>query len=442
MSPSEVLWTAPSAGGPLDAIVPVTGSKSLTSRHLVLAAQARGPSLLRGALASRDTRLFEDALSRLGARLRLRPGDTDVAPLDRTADRPASLSGQGSGTLLRYLPPLAALTRRETVLTDSTGAAGPRHGLAPLVSGLRDLGVDVEATDGFAPLTIRGAGRIGGGEIEIDGSVSSQILTGLLLAAPSAEEAIVIREARGTTTSRAHVGLTLSALRDWGVDAQDLTGADGRGVWRVEPVPLDGRDQGIELDISCAAPFLAAALVAGGTVVVPDWPPRTRQPADLVRTLLERAGGVLDLVGDSPPGLRVRGTGVVEGFRIALDEAEELVPVALALALVAETPSRIERLMVTGADGTQRIAVLLQQARSLGADVELDGDDLVVTPVPLRGGRFDTAFDHRIAHHAALLGLRLPGLAVTDIQSTRKSLPDFEAMWLSLLSDRPAGRVR
>lgn len=412
-------WTAPTATGPVRATVRLPGSKSMTARALVLAAAATGPSTLGAPLRARDTLLMAAGLRAIGVQ---------VSTVDDTrwVVRPGPLSGPAridvglAGTVMRFLPPLAALADGDVVF-DGDPRARERP-LGPLVRALRELGVTVDSpTDGL-PLVVRGRGAVRGGEVTVDASASSQIISGLLLSASRFERGVTVRHVGPPVPSAPHLRMTVAMLRAAGAAVDDGT-AD---CWSVQRGRLAGRGWEIEPDLSGAAPFLAAALVTGGTVTVPGWPCGTTQPGDQLRDLLTRMGGDCAL---DPRGLTVRGTGRVRGLTADLSAVGELTPVLAALAALADSPSLLTGIGHLRGHETDRLAALARELSALGAGVTELPDGLAIEPRPLGGGEFHTFDDHRLAHAAAVLGLAVPGVVLDDVGCTAKTLPDFPALW-------------
>ncbi len=417
-------WPAPLAAQPLDATVEVPGSKSLTNRHLVLAALGDRPSVLHGALAARDTRLMADALVALGARVHAEGTRWEVEPISAGPDEaPARVDCGLAGTVMRFLPPVAALGGRP-VLFDGDDAARVRP-MAPVLTALRELGVRVE-DEGRAtlPFTVRGPAR--GGSVDLDASASSQFVSGLLLSAPRLPGGLTVRHTGRSLPSLPHIEMTVAVLRAAGVRVDDSRPF----IWQVAPGPIAGGEVRVEPDLSNAAPFLAAALVAGGTVRVPGWPARTTQPGALLPDLLTRMGARVDQTGDV---LAVHGTGQVHGLDVDLHDASELAPTVAGLAALADSPTRLRGIGHMRGHETDRLAALATEITRLGGQAEQTADGLVITPRELHGATWQTYADHRMATTGALLGLRVPGVTVVDVQTTGKTLPDYVGMWDVLL---------
>jgi 3-phosphoshikimate 1-carboxyvinyltransferase len=427
-------WTAPTASGPLDATVEVPGSKSLTNRLLVLAALADGPGVLRGALRSRDADLMAAGLRALGVDVGEGTSPSELRVTPGPLRGPATVDCGLAGTVMRFLPPVAALADGAVRFDGDEGARVRPMG--PVLAALGALGVTV-AGDGpgaptTLPFTVRGRGRVRGGSVDVDASASSQFVSGLLLAAARFEQGLTLRHVGTTLPSLPHIDMTVQVLREVGVEVDDSRPA----IWRVEPGTVAARDVQVEPDLSNAGPFLAAALVAGGTVRVPGWPTTTTQPGAMLGDLLTAMGGTASLEDGV---MTVTGTGEVRGVDVDLRAAGELAPTIAALAALADSPSRLRGIAHLRGHETDRLAALAAEITRLGGRAEETRDGLVVTPRPLHGATFRTYHDHRMATSAALVGLRVPGVVVENVGTTAKTLPGFAGMWTRMLDgDAPA----
>jgi 3-phosphoshikimate 1-carboxyvinyltransferase len=430
-------WPAPVAAGPVTATVALPGSKSLTNRYLVLAALAAEPSRLRAPLRSRDTLLMAAALGALGTRIAGAPASGSFG--DDWMVTPAALRGPATvdtglaGTVMRFLPPVAALAAGD-VAFDGDPRARERP-MGPIVDGLRALGVEVDdAGTGRLPFTVRGTGRVRGGTVGIDASASSQFVSALLLAGARFDDGLTLRHEGPPIPSEPHVTMTVEALRDVGVVVDEPE----PDVWRVEPGRIGGLDVMVEPDLSNAAPFLAAAVVTDGEVRIPGWPQYTTQAGDALRDLLDSMGADVTLDRE---GLTVRGTGDLYGVDADLNDAGELTPVVAALAALADSPSHLRGIAHLRGHETDRLTALATELNRLGGDVTETDDGLVIRPCPLHGDTFGTYDDHRLATAAAVLGLRVPGVVVENVGTTAKTLPGFTDLWTRMLSGDPRDRV-
>ena len=452
---SQISWLAPIATARLDARVEIPGSKSLTNRLLVLAALAKGPGIIRGALRSRDTNLMITALRQLGVgiaegddptTLIVRPLLGHRWPEESEAEgdegevrKRCGIGGKDSGeiasnanevqidvglagTVMRFLPAVAALTPF-TVHFVGDPAATVRP-MKPLLDALRSLGVQI--TGDALPFSVSGAGKVSGGAVSIDASSSSQFVSGLLLAAPRYDSGLKLT-AVGQVPSLPHLEMTVAELCACGVQVSATGGHD----WVVMPGEIASRDVRIEPDLSNAAPFLAAALVAGGRVVIPGWPHNTSQPGALVPDLLRQMGGEVNLQDDE---LVVTGSGRILGITADLSAAGELTPTIAALAALAETPSQLTGIAHLRGHETDRLAALVAEINRLGGNAQELSDGIAIAPVSLHGGTWESYADHRMATAGAIIGLRIPNVTVSDIATTAKTLPGFDRMWAQMLN--------
>ncbi len=429
-------WAAPTAPGPVLATVAVPGSKSATNRALVLAALADGPSTVSAALAARDTRLMVRALACLGIDIR-EVGTDPVGNVDwhvtpGALRGPASLDVGLAGTVMRFLPPVAALA---TGPVDFDGDPRARERpLGPMLDALRTLGVTVADAGGYLPIRIEGTGAVRGGAVDIDASASSQFVSGLLLSAPRFGSGLTLTHTGRDLPSQPHIAMTLHMLTEHGVHVDFDAGA---ATWTLAPGEIRARDRVIEPDLSNAGPFLAAAMATSGTVTIPGWPQHTTQAGDRLRGLLTEMGGRADL-GDV--GLTISGPQSLRGIDVDLGQVGELTPVIAALAALAETPTRLRGIGHLRGHETDRLAALAEMITTLGGSARETEDGLAIQPSTLHGGTVSSYGDHRMATAAAVIGLVVPGVHILDIATTGKTLPDFPGMWHAMLHDAPGDR--
>jgi 3-phosphoshikimate 1-carboxyvinyltransferase len=419
-------WQAPSTSRPVHATVTVPGSKSQTNRALVLAALAtsHGVSTISGALRSRDTDLMIGALRDLG--VTVDGDDAELTVGGGIAPLPDVRIDCGlAGTVLRFVPPVAALST-QTVVFDGDEQARVRP-IAPLLDALRGLGVDIEG-DGL-PFAVRGGGSVVGGTVEIDASASSQFVSGLLLSGAAFADGLTIVHTGESVPSAPHVAMTVSMMRDAGVEVDDTQA----NRWRVSPGPIAARHWSIEPDLSNAVPFLAAAVVSGGTVRVTGWPPVSTQPADAILAILEKLGSV---VHHASSYLEVKGARIYGGFDVDLHDVGELTPAVAALAALAspDSVSTLSGIAHLRGHETDRLAALSAEINGLGGQCDQTPDGLVITARPLHGGVWRSYADHRMATAGAIVGLRVPGVEVEDIGTTAKTLPEFPQLWADMLA--------
>ncbi|ALO10937.1 3-phosphoshikimate 1-carboxyvinyltransferase [Streptomyces venezuelae] len=431
--PSTDLWPAPYARGAVDATVTVPGSKSVTNRGLVLAALAAEPGWLRRPLRSRDTLLMAEALRTLGVKIEEGVGPDGTGEAWRIIPSPlrgpATVDVGNAGTVMRFLPPVAALADGPVRFDgDPRSHERPLHGV---IDALRALGARIDDDGrGALPMTVHGAGGLDGGTVEIDASSSSQFVSALLLSAPRFNQGVEVRHVGAKLPSLPHIRMTVDMLRAVGAQVDEPEHGGEPNVWRVAPSALRGRDLVVEPDLSNAQPFLAAALVTGGRVTVPDWPGRTTQPGDELRRIFTEMGGSCEL---TEAGLTFTGTGRIHGIDVDLGEVGELTPGIAAVAALADSPSTLRGVAHLRLHETDRLAALTKEINELGGDVTETEDGLHIRPRPLHGGVFHTYHDHRMATAGAIIGLAVEGVEIEDVATTAKTLPDFPGMWTEML---------
>ncbi|WP_424211861.1 3-phosphoshikimate 1-carboxyvinyltransferase [Streptomyces sp. BI20] len=437
-------WPAPLAEGPVRATVTVPGSKSVTNRALVLAALASEPGWVRRPLRSRDSQLMSDALRALGVGIEETVSSASAGAggeawrvIPAPLRGPATVDVGNAGTVMRFLPPLAVLAAGD-IRFDGDPRSYERP-LGQVITALRALGARIDdGGRGALPLTVHGAGALEGGVVEIDASHSSQFVSALLLSAPRFNQGVEVRHTGETLPSMPHIRMTVEMLRAAGAQVDTPESGGEKNVWRVAPGALLGRDLVVEPDLSNAQPFLAAALITGGTVTIPDWPARTTQPGDELRRIFTEMGGSCEL---TEAGLVFTGSGRIRGIDADLSEVGELTPGIAAVAALADSPSTLRGVAHLRLHETDRLAALTKEINALGGDVTETADGLVIRPRPLRGGLFHTYDDHRMATAGAVIGLAVPGVEIENVATTAKTLPDFTAMWTGMLGGvgEPAG---
>jgi 3-phosphoshikimate 1-carboxyvinyltransferase len=424
-------WRAPSADGPVRASVVLPGSKSMTNRALVLAALADGPSLVGNPLRARDTLLMAGALTALGAAVGTDAGGSGwpVSPGQPAGDTRVDVGN--AGTVMRFVPPVAALTAAAVEFHGDSRAS--QRPVGPLLAALRELGAVVEdGGRGAVPFTVRGTGSLAGGAVTVDASASSQLVSGLLLAAPRYAKGVEVRHRGPRLPSAPHIAMTVQMLRGAGAEVEASGGPPG--TWRVYPGTVRHGTFAVEPDVVNAGPFLAAALVTGGTVTIRDWPARTSQPAGPLLDLLTILGGRCEVTGE---GLTVTGTGTIHGVTADLGDLPEMTPVAAALAALADGPSRLTGVGHIRQQETDRLAALATELNALGGDARELPDGLVIRPRPLHGGAFASYDDHRLVMAAAVLGLAVPGIDVAGAATVGKTFPEFTSLWPAMLAGAP-----
>ena len=440
METPPAVWLAPRATGPVRAQVRLPGSKSMTNRALVLAALAAGAAEVRHPLRARDTLLMAGALQALGSQVDTAdPGAWPVTPGWASQDTRVEVGN--AGTVIRFVPPVAALASVAVEFRGDPAAA--RRPVGGIIAALREIGAVIEDEGrGAIPFTVRGTGTVPGGTVTVDASASSQLVSGLLLAAPRYEKGLEVRHRGLRVPSAPHIAMTVQMLREAGATVETSsagTGPPGEAghpdTWFVHPGQLSNQAVSVQPDVVNSAPFLAAALVTGGSVTIPDWPAVTVQPARQILDVFTRLGARAET---GPDGLTVTGTGRIHGITADLADCNEISMVTGALAALADGPSVLTGIGHQRTHETDRLAALATEINALGGAVTELEDGLEIRPRPLHADRpFATYDDHRLVMAAAVLGLAVPGLAVADPGTVGKTFPEFPGAWAAMLEQAP-----
>jgi 3-phosphoshikimate 1-carboxyvinyltransferase len=429
-------WSAPFRGGltsvgePVNAKITIPGSKSATNRALILAAIAKTPSRLRKPLSSRDADLMVKGLQSLGCKIneiKTEQGfDYQITP--HKLSGPTQIDVGNAGTVMRFLPPIASLA---TGLVHFDGdARSHERPLEPVIKALEQLGASIEHGNKYRlPLTINGSGEIKGGEVEVDASASSQFISALMLLGPATKNGLTIKNIGKTLPSMPHIEMTIQMLRQFGATVEV-----NENSWKVISGDLLGQDLTIEPDLSNAAPFMAAAMICGGSVEILDWPKSTSQPGDQLRDIYAKMGAKIERNNE---GLKISGSGTISGIDIDLHDVGELTPSIAAVAALASSPSTLRGIAHLRLHETDRLAALASEINNLGGDVTEGPGELLIKPSKLVASQiFKSYEDHRMATAGAIMGLAVKDLIVENIETTKKTLPDFPGMWQEMLNGK------
>jgi 3-phosphoshikimate 1-carboxyvinyltransferase len=429
-------WSAPFRGGltsvgePINAKISIPGSKSATNRALILAAIAKTPSRLRKPLSSRDADLMVKGLQSLGCKIdeiKTEQGfDYQITP--QKLSGPTQIDVGNAGTVMRFLPPIASLA---TGLIHFDGdARSHERPIEPVIKALEQLGASIEHGNKYRlPLTINGSGQIKGGEVEVDASASSQFISALMLLGPATMNGLTIKNTGKTLPSMPHIEMTIQMLRQFGATVEV-----GQNSWTVKAGDLLGQDLTIEPDLSNAAPFMAAAMICGGSVEILDWPKSTSQPGDQLRDIFTKMGAKIE---QNSEGLKISGSGKINGIDIDLHDVGELTPSIAAIAALASSPSTLRGIAHLRLHETDRLAALANEINNLGGDVTEGPGELLIKPAKLVASQiFKSYEDHRMATAGAIIGLAVKDLKVENIETTKKTLPDFPGMWQEMLNGK------
>ena len=415
---------------PINAKVSVPGSKSATNRALILAAISKTPSVLRKPLFSRDTDLMVKGLRSLGCKIveiKTSEGfDYHVTPRQLTG--PIQIDVGNAGTVMRFLPPIAAMATG-LIYFDGDARSHERP-LEPVIKALEQLGVSIEHGNKYRlPLTLNGSGHVKGGEVEIDASASSQFVSALLLLGPATDNGITVKHIGKSLPSLPHIEMTIQMLKQFGAVVEV-----DKNIWSVKSGSLTGQDLTIEPDLSNAAPFMAAAMICGGSVEILDWPKSTTQPGDQLRNIFASMGARIEQTGE---GLKISAGNAINGIDIDLHDVGELTPSIAAVAALASSQSTLRGIAHLRLHETDRLAALANEINNLGGDVTEGPGELLIKPAKLAASQiFKSYEDHRMATAGAIIGLAVKDLSVENIETTKKTLPDFPGMWQEMLNGK------
>ncbi|MBP7411092.1 MAG: 3-phosphoshikimate 1-carboxyvinyltransferase [Methanoculleus sp.] len=409
--------------GPVDAAFEAPPSKSYTHRALIAGALAAGRSRIAGPLRAADTELTARGLESLGVPIEWLPGEIVVAGCNGTFPAPGEVTIDcgNSGTTLRLLTSAALLARHPVVLTGSRRML--ERPVGPLAGALHALGGDVAFTGrpGFPP--IRVSGRLRGGKAAIDGSVSSQFVSSVLMAAPYADDDVELT-LPATVASRSYLDVTADVMLRFGARLERR----GYDWFRVKSgVPYRGITYWIEGDYSSASYLFAVAAVCGGRVTVTGLNPASVQGDRRFLDALEAMGC---RVTAGTGAVTVERPGDLRGIDIDMSSSPDTVQTLAAVAAVAASPTTITGTAHLQYKESDRVGVTADTLRRMGAGVLVTGDSLTITPAPLHGVAVDPHDDHRTAMAFAVLGLAVGGMAIRDPGCVEKSFPGFwEALY-------------
>ncbi|GGM66005.1 3-phosphoshikimate 1-carboxyvinyltransferase [Dactylosporangium sucinum] len=398
---------------PPDVSLRPPGSKSITNRALICAALAPGRSTLTGVLFADDTHAMLGAVRALGAGLTVDEAAHTVV-VDgadpRTATGEVSVDARQSGTTSRFILPAVALRPARGVVDGSPQLRA--RPFAPLVDALRELGATVEdlGAPGFLPVAV--TGPVAGGKVALPGHISSQYLSGLLMAGPLMTDGLSV-ELTSQLVSVPYVEATTAVMAAFGVSVDGL---------RVAPGSYRPAEYDIEPDASAASYLLAAAAIGDGRVTVEGLGERSLQGDVRFADLLEQMGARVERTA---AGITVTGTGTLHGIDVDMADISDTAQTLAAVAVFADSPTRVRGIGFIRGKETDRIGAVVTELRRAGIDAVEDADGFTVNPGTPAPTAFETYEDHRMAMSLALLGLRVPGITVKDPKCVAKTYPEF-----------------
>ena len=443
---SVTSWEAPYANHKLKACVEVPGSKSLSNRYLILAAMGTRPVVLQGLLRSRDTELMINALSVFGVKceslnqdgtkLRVIPPEDGIFRVQDNAEVYCGLAG----TVMRFVAALA-LFANKAVRFDGDKQAYARP-MKPVLDGLEQLGAKVEyhGEVGFLPFTItpyEAESKINDFSekvVRIDSSSSSQFISALLLVGSRIPGGLKLEHIGEKLPSMPHIRMTMDDICKAGGNVNMTSNA----IWHVKESKITlANAVTVEPDLSNAAPFLGAALIAGGSVSTPNWPLSTTQPGGLLPEILKKMGAKVSFekTSDDSGIMHVESNGVIKAIsHLDLSAAGEIAPSIAAILAFASGPSELNGIAHLRGHETNRLQALVEELNRVGIGAKELEDGIRIDPRNnMHGEVMETYADHRMATFAAMLGLRIENIHVKNIATTRKTIPDFPGMWHKML---------
>lgn len=411
----------PQVRGPIVGSIRVPGSKSITNRALVCAALAKGKSTLHGVLESEDTTVMVEAWRQLGLRVDW-DRSTCTVTIDGCAGQPPQPEGTlfiaNSGTSIRFLTAALAATHGKYTL-DGIERMRERP-IGDLIRGLKSWGADISSINHqnpeCPPVQLNAKG-LRGGLARVRGDVSSQFLSGMLMAAPYCSSDVII-EVQGELVSKPYVDMTLSVMQAFGVSPTSRE----RGQYQFSaPACYVATNYSIEPDASAASYFLAAAAITGGKVRVEGIGLDALQGDVRFANVLEAMGCELKSDRD---WIEISGR-ASRGIDINMADISDTVQTLAAVALFAEGPTRVRGVAHNRHKETDRIGDLIKEIRRLGAQAHEHDDGLTIVPGKLQACELQTYRDHRMAMSFALVAMKVPGCVVLDPRCTEKTYPQF-----------------
>lgn len=401
---------------PPDVVVRVPGSKSLTNRALLCAALAKGESLLSNVLFADDTYAMLDAVSALGAQIQADEpaGTVKVGGTDVRATGQIKIDARQSGTTSRFVLPVLALSAFRSVLDGSSQLQA--RPFAALIESLRQLGAEVDelGRPGHLPVAVRGPAR--GGQLLLPGHLTSQFLSGLLIAGPLMPHGLHV-QLDTPQVSAPYLHMTGAVMAQFGVSA--TIDADSVGV---QPGVYRHADYVIEPDATAASYFLAAAAITGGRVTITGLGSRSVQGDVAFVDALKRMGASTER---TPESITVRGPQRLQGIDINMADISDTAQTLAAVAVFADTPTRVRGIGFIRAKETDRINAIVTELQRCGIRACEDTDGFTVWPGRPTPVLFETYDDHRMAMSLALIGLRADGVQIHHPDCVTKTYPRF-----------------
>ena len=396
----------------LNAEISVPGSKYLANRLLIIAALAKGTTILRNVPENEDIASAIDALRKFGVNIG-KEKDTLVieggalkTPLDE-------INVNNSGTLMRFIAGLSSLAGEVTINGSERIRQRPINGL---LKSLNNLGVSTKSESGYPPFTVFGGSLIGG-KTRIGGEVSSQFISSLLLISPLAKKTVEIIIDK-TLVSKNYVDMTIELMKEFGIKVE----REGYERFKVKPQNYRAGEYNIQGDWSSASYFLAAAMLVPGTVKINNIDTKSKQGEAKFPELLVKTGGMLR---KNSNWLQLIGFNELTPLDIDMGDMPDVVQTLAVLGAFSKGTTRIKNIKHLAAKESNRIKDTAIELRKLGIKVECTADELIIHGGCPHGALIDSHNDHRMAMSFAIAGLKIPGIKIKDPDCVNKSFPGF-----------------
>lgn len=389
-------------------------NKSYTHRAVFLATLVKGKSLIKNALLSRDTIATIDACKVFGAKIKVDGSSVTVESTGNIKLQKKEIDASNSGTTIRISAAISALSENRTTLTGDSSLK--RRPMQPLLDALDDLGASCSSTDGKPPMTIQG--KISGGKVTIPGTVSSQFVSALMIAAPKTEKGIKLN-IKGNLVSKPYLDATISAMKKFGVTVKVIKPYKQYNIPKQEYKPTNLT---IPSDFSSMALLLSAAVLIGDKLTISATIGDLPQGDKEMISHLERLGVRVNL----GKRISIRAPSLLKGGRFDLSNTPDLLPAIAILALKTAKPIEIYNVKHARFKETDRIAILVRELAKLGVKVQEKEDGLILeSPRKPKGADLDSADDHRLFMAFCIAGMFVGSCTVSDPESVNVSYPSF-----------------
>jgi len=426
---NKLAYKVPVHKGPINGIVTVPGSKSITNRALLIAALAEGKSTLEGVLFSDDSRHFLSSLQLLGFDIEIDEANKKVSVFGLGGKIPkeeATINVGSAGTAARFLTAMLALSNGIYVIECSQQMKN--RPMKPLIDVLIDLGASFEylEKDGFLPVRVTGnKGR--GKNVSIDITKSTQFLSALLMVAPMTGNGMCI-QITSDKKEGAYIRITTNMMQQFGIHAI----YDGNNYIVSKGEKYRAKDYSIEPDVSAACYLYGLATLSGGTITVKGVYKELMQGDMKFLGVLEKLGSTLE---STPEGIRLTGPkeGVYNGIDVDLNDFSDQTMTLSVLAAFAKSPTVIRNVAHIRLQECDRMQAIVNELTRVGISCKADGSHIHITPGQIKGAQIETYDDHRMSMAFSLLGIKAEGIVILDPMCCRKTFEDYFEVFDNLI---------